>query len=223
MRLTPLAAAALACLALGACDDGEEERPKTVVETVTTPADTGPATTEPEVPAQTETTPAPVQKEPLPGGRAAVDGRYAMVLRRFVPADLCVVPQTDEPTEWIAEASCTSASDCEVLLRRPLASGAFKRYTLRPEGPRNYAASATGRLQRRDVTGTFPCKGPIDSPPSTRERVAVRVTEIATVDGRPTATGLDAYLVVRGRCTSNDPRLRTTFRLTASFRGRRTG
>lgn len=215
-----LAAPALTAVLVG-CGGGNET--KTVVQTVTTPPPSTTPAPDSTVPT-TDTGPTattPVTKPPLPGGRAAVDGTYRLVLKRYAPKDMSPVPQTTEPSSWFADTQCAPASGCTVTLRRPLRSGGFKEYPMRPDGPRNYSAEVTGEITGQDVDPLFPCFDQTTA--RTRERASVRVTKIATADGRPTATALDAYLVIRGHCGDRDRRTPGPFRLTASFRGARGG
>lgn len=215
-------------VAVAAC--GGTPKAKTVVQTVTTPAPTAPAqttppteTTEP-APAETETAPTAttaVPKEPLPGGRPAVDGKYALTLKRFSPDSSSPVPNDTTPRSWYAQTMCPSASTCSVKLRRPVAGGGFKEYTMQASGPRNYFAEVTGRITTQDVDYLFPCYKKNAS--GTRERASIHVSKIEMVDGRPTATALEAYLIVRGSCAADDTRTHGPFKLTASFRGGRVG
>ncbi len=179
----------------------------TEVKTVTAPsgqaapsATTGPSgtsapsadgTTAPSAPGASSATPA-TPAAPLPGGRAAVDGRYLMKVRATSVEKLIADATEGDESTWPISTVCTGAT-CRLDVRRELKSGAFESVTLDEVKDRTYAASSTGK-----TTGcTF---GPPEA--NTRQRLSIRVSGVKELNGRPTAQRVDAYLTTRAKCST---------------------
>jgi len=175
-----IGAAALLCAAAAAgcgSDDGARTVTvtRTVVQTVTAPAATAPTDT-------TATTAA----EPLPDGVVAIDGTYAMEERTDDYFGENTVVEDGFDSDWIFATTCSGgSSDCTISLRRELRDGTFKNLTLEPVEGRD------GVFEARS-TGTTGCATG-EKRPQARQRYSVRVNRTEDVEGRPTATVLDAY------------------------------
>lgn len=130
--------------------------------------------------------------DPLPGGRAAVDGRYLMKVRASDSNKLSTDMTEGDESTWPISTVCAGAT-CRLEVRRELKSGAFESVTLNEVKDRTYAASSTGK-----TTGcTF---GPPEA--NTKQRLSIRVSAVKELDGRPTAQRVDAYLTTRARCST---------------------
>jgi ferredoxin len=214
-RARVLTVIALATLAAG-CGEGETV---TEVRTVTAPPASSGATSPTGVTGPTAATGASgapaatgAPADPLPDGRAAVDGRYLMKVRATASEGRSLLTQgTDEGEEstWPISTVCTG-STCRLKVRRELESGAFESLTLDEVKDRTYAAASTGKttkcaLQSEEV--------------DTKQRLSVRATAVKDINGRPTAQRIDAYMTIRATCSSAvDEGLN---RATISWRGTR--
>lgn len=179
-RLSVLLTASLVAALLAGCGDDDE---------VPTTASQSP-------PPQSPPTATAAAPPALPGGRAAVDGRYRMRVRRTDYDGQNIVSRVadgDEST-WPISTSCREAA-CRLDVRRELASGAFENLTLREVRESTYATSSTGATE---------CIVGASGKVSSRQRLSLRVTGVEQIDGRPTAQRVDAYLTIRARC-GDDP------------------
>ncbi len=148
-------------------------------------------------------------ERPLPGGRAAVEGRYAMRVRGAAFSRINQDVAKGEQSTWPISIACAGEA-CRLMVRRELKSGAFESLTLKALGDAAYAASSTG-------TTTACTFGPDEA--ATIQRLSVRVTATNAVNGRPTAQRIDAYMTVRAKCKSGPASGRA--RATISWRGTR--
>lgn len=133
---------------------------------------------------------------PLPGGRAAVEGRYLMKVRATSFEGKSVLTQgTSEGDEstWPISTVC-EGDTCRLEVRRELESGAFESLTLKEVKDRTYAVSSTGK--------TTKCAFQSDEV-DTKQRLSVRATAIKDVTGRPTAQRVDAYMTIRAICNGS--------------------
>jgi hypothetical protein len=182
MRVAGLLALAL-CLAATACGgDGETE---TVVQTVTV---TAPG------PGQDGTAPPVTAARPPQGSPVVLEGRYAVrVLELRPPRIAAGGDSATAAVDWVATTSCDPG--CTVELRRELENGGTKTVTLEedPGRPGQYLA---------EFTGSSRCLA--SRTPQRPQSLRVRPTRVEDLDGRPTATGLDAYLRARVRCPTGD-------------------
>lgn len=184
----------LATLAAG-CGQGETV---TQVRTVTTPPATqGTAPAQTVAPGQTPPTDtATAPATPLPGGRAAVDGRYLMKIRStdYEGQNIVAGMSDGEESTWPISTECAGET-CRLNVRRELESGAFENFTLEEVKDRTYAATSTGKTE---------CIVGASDKVDTKQRLSVRVTAIAQINGRPTAQRLDAYMTIKAKC-GNQP------------------
>ena len=187
MTMVGLAALGGGCALVAGCggDDGDDDGDRT---TTILPA--------PSPPAQTEPSGGPTTADPLPGGRAAVDGTYLMRIRRTDYEGQNIVsgmPDGDE-SNWPITTVCEQ-DECRLEVRRELESGAYENFTLDEIKDRSYAASSTGKTDC--IVGESDKVG-------TKQRLSIRVSAVAEIDGRPTAQRLDAYMTISATC-GNDP------------------
>lgn len=193
--LNPKLLVLVATVALAGCGGTET---KTIVQTqvVTQPPAPAPATTAPTetaTPAPAETTAATTPAgPPLPEGQIAVEGRYHVTYKDYSPGVLNVGGEyKGKETTWNARMVC-DGQDCRAELRRPLDTGGFKTFPLEKTSDRKYAGEFTGKFDcgaNRNGTG----------PDSARQRVAVSVSKVSDIDGRPTAAAMDIYLTVTSK------------------------
>lgn len=178
-----MAGLGLVTLIVGCGGDGDEDGDKT---TTILP---GPP------PAQTDTTgtePTGTTAAPLPGGRAAVDGTYLMRVRStdYEGQNIVAGNSDGKESNWPITTVCEQ-DECRLEVRRELDSGAYENFTLDEIKERTYAASSTG---------TTEClRGETDKV-GTRQRLSIRVSGIAEIEGRPAAQRLDAYLTITATC-----------------------
>ncbi len=172
MRTLPMSLTALAALALVAC--GGEPETRTVVETVTAPPPPGAPAPDP------STAPAPP-----PEGAVVLEGTYAMETNEadYEGENIAVDDEFPTESEWVFATDCTGPT-CTVRMRRELGSGAFKTLTLQPvEGrPGVFAGESTG------TTGCV-----TEQKAETQQRYSIKLNAPQPVEGRPTATRIDAY------------------------------
>lgn len=209
IRILTTALLAGSALALGACgDDDQSAETRTVIQTVPAPADDGALDSAPDgVPTAAA----------LPEGVTALQGTYVM---RFEDeaTDYGNSMTTDEiypdPAEWRFETTCR-ADACTVAMRRQLDDGAYKSQTLRgdPQRPDVYTAQSTGMDE---------CGLPAGRPAKTRQRYSVKVNASSPLEGRDTATSIDAYFTeTSDSCDIDLKGTRGASKSTASWTGRR--
>jgi len=160
--------------------------------TQTAPA-TPPAGTAPPAATQPPAATTPQALPPLPGGRAALDGSYRMRVRRtdYVRENIVAGILQGQQSTWPMKSVC-AGGDCKVKVRRELQSGAYENFTLSEVKPGSYADRSTGTIKCLSLSER--------DPQPSRQRLSLRVSGVAEINGRPTAQRVDAYLTIETKC-----------------------
>ncbi len=173
-------------MTLNACG-GDGDPAKTVVQTVTAPAEP-PVPVPPPTQTRPDTQTAPSEpSEPLPEGVIGADGTYAVRFKKsdYVTENLIVDEQSPSQSEWRFETTCKGSS-CSIEMKRELGSGGFKVLTMRP-------ANGRSRVFEGKTTSTDKCL--IDPERvSTRQRYSIRLYDPVDRNGRQTARRIDVYM-----------------------------
>jgi hypothetical protein len=162
-----------------------------VVRTVTAPPPTTP---------DEGSVPSPAPRGELPPNFVAVEGSYQMEFNRLDFDDYNIVADDKFPTEsqWEFTTQCAGGR-CTVEMRRELESGAFKTLSLEPAEGRPGVFEADSSGPTSCVTGS--------RRPETEQRYSIRATSPEAIEGRPTATRIEAYLTktTDDGCNPGDP------------------